>query len=58
MKWATDPRRVSGKVHVEVRDGRSCATKYGTRLVELGKGCNSGQNSVCPEKALMVGVFL
>ena len=31
---ATDPRRVSGKVHVEVRDGRSCATKYGTRLVE------------------------
>ena len=30
---ATDPRRVSGKVHVEVRDGRSCATKYGTRLV-------------------------
>ena len=33
-----DPRRVSEKVHVEIRDGRSCATRYGTRLVELGKG--------------------
>ena len=35
----TDPRRVSEKVHVEMRDGRTCANQYGTRLVELGKGC-------------------
>ena len=56
---ATDPRRVSGKVHVEVRDGRSCATKYGTRLVELGKGCEVVVKIPCvPEKALMVGVFV
>ena len=34
-----DPRRVSEKVHVEIRDGRSSATQYGTRLVELGKRC-------------------
>ena len=53
---ATDPRRVSGKVHVEMRDGRSCATKYGTRLVELGKGCEVVVK--IPEKALMVGVFV
>ena len=32
-----DPRRVSEKVHVEMRDGRSGATLYGTRLVDLGK---------------------
>ena len=31
-----DPRRVSEKVHVEIRDGHSGATQYGTRLVELG----------------------
>ena len=56
---ATDPRRVSGKVHVEVRDGRSCATKYGTRLVESGKGCEVMVKIPCvPEKALMVGVFV
>ena len=34
-----DPRRVSEKVHVETRDGRSGATMCGTRLVEFGKGC-------------------
>ena len=56
---ATDPRRVSGKVHVEMWDGRSCATKYGTRLVEFGKGCEVVVKIPCvPEKALMVGVFV
>ena len=35
---ATDPRRVSGKVHVETRDGCSSATMYGTRLVEFVEG--------------------
>ena len=55
---ATDPRRVSEKVHVEKRDGRSCATQYGTRLVELGKGCEVEVKIPCvPEKALMVGCF-
>ena len=33
-----DPRRVSEKVHVEIRDGRSSATQYGTRLVESRLG--------------------
>ena len=52
-----DPRRVSEKVHVEIRDGRSSATRYGTRLVELGKGCELAVKIPCvPEKALMVGV--
>ena len=56
---ATDLRRVSGKVHVEMRDGRSCATQYGTRLVELRKGCEVEVKIPCvPEKALMVGVFV
>ena len=56
---ATDPRRVSGKVHVEMRDGRSCATQYETRLVELGKGCEVEVKIPCVlEKALMVGVFV
>ena len=27
-----DPRRVSEKVHVEIRDGRNGATKYGTKV--------------------------
>ena len=54
-----DPRRVSEKVHVEIRDGRSGATRYGTRLVELGKGCDVVVKIPCvPEKALMVGVFV
>ena len=35
---ATDPRRVSEKLHVEMRDGRTCATPYGTRLVGLNWG--------------------
>ena len=53
---ATDPRRVSGKVHVETRDGRSSATMYGTRLVEFGEGCEVVVKIPCvPEKALMVG---
>ena len=56
---ATDPRRVSGKVHVETRDGRSSATRYGTRLVEFGEGCEVVVKIPCvPEKALMVGVFV
>ena len=55
----TDPRRVSEKVHVEERDGRSGATQYGTRLVELGKGREVEVKIPCvPEKALMVGVFV
>ena len=55
----TDPRRVSEKVHVEIRDGRSGATQYGTRLVALGKGCEVVVKIPCvPEKALMVGVFV
>ena len=54
-----DPRRVSEKVHVEIRDGRSSATQYGTRLVELGKGCEVVVKIPCvPEKALFVGVFV
>ena len=56
---ATDPRRVSGKVHVETRDGRRSATRYGTRLVEFGEGCEVVVKIPCvPEKALMVGVFV
>ena len=56
---ATDFRRVSGKVHVETRDGRSSATRYGTRLVEFGEGCEVVVKIPCvPEKALMVGVFV
>ena len=56
---ATDPRRVSGKVHVETRDGRSSATMYGTRLLEFGKGCEVVVKIPCvPERALMVGVFV
>ena len=55
----TDFRRVSGKVHVETRDGCSSATKYGTRLVEFGEGCEVVVRIPCvPEKALMVGVFV
>ena len=54
-----DLRRVSEKVHVEMRDGCNGATKYGTRLVELGKGCEVVVKIPCvPEKALMVGVFV
>ena len=54
-----DPRRVSEKVHVEIRDGRSGATQYGTRLVELGKGCEVVVKIPCvPEKALMVVMFV
>ena len=42
-----------------VRDGRSCATQYGTSLVELGKGCEVEVRIPCvPEKALTVGVFV
>ena len=56
---ATDSRRVSEKVHVEMRDGRTCATQYGTRLVDLGKGCEVEVKIPCvPERALMVGVFV
>ena len=56
---ATDPRRVSGKVHVETRDGCSSATMYGTRLVEFGEGCEVVVKIPCvPEQALMVGVFV
>ena len=56
---ATDPRRVSEKVHVEIRDGRTCATEYGTRLFEFGKGCEVVVKIPCvPDKALMVGVFV
>ena len=56
---ATHPRRVSEKVHVEMRDGHTCATQYGTRLVELGKGCEVEVKIPCvPERALMVGVFV
>ena len=41
------------------RDGRNGATKYGTRLVVLGKGCEVVVKIPCvPEKALMVGVFV
>ena len=55
----TDPRRVSEKVHVEMRDGRTCANQYGTRLVELGKGCEVEVKKPCvPARALMVGVFV
>ena len=50
---------MSEKVHVEIRDGRTCATQYGTRSVELEKGCEVEVKIPCvPERALMVGVFL
>ena len=36
---ASDPRGASEELHVETREGRTCTTLCGTRLVELGKGC-------------------
>ena len=35
----SDLRRVSREVHVETREGRTCTTRCGTRLVDLGQGC-------------------
>ena len=36
---ASDPRGASREVHVETREGRRCTTRCGTRLVDLGQGC-------------------
>ena len=36
---ASDPRGASDEVHVETREGRTSTNRYGTRLVELGQGC-------------------
>ena len=36
---ASDHRGASDEVHVEAREGRTCTTRCGTRLVVLGQGC-------------------
>ena len=38
-KLALGHRRESEEVHVETREGRTSTTRCGTRLVELGQGC-------------------
>ena len=49
-----DHRRASKGMHVETREGRTCTTRCGTRLVELVKGCEVEVRIPCvPEWALM-----
>ena len=51
---ASDPREASEEVHVETREGSTCTTRCGTRLVELGKGCDVEVKIPCvPEWAVM-----
>ena len=50
---ASDFRGASVEMHVEAREGRTSTPRCGTRLVELGQGCEVEVNiPTGPEKGL------